>query len=192
MTVNVAFSSDQRVSVLKRTAVVWARSRTGTLRDDRRGVRRGRLYGMSVLLPSRHPDNAPGQDPCPSRKRDSVFHERARRGEKERTRLKRRDPVQKHHGMTEEARKRDHRIRSVPFFARSVQHFLDRDAETSSDDSMRRFRNDHTLSSRHRLLEVLHSVIPNLFRDLCFAPLIGRWTVDGQRSLQQRSAGFGS
>ncbi|AFK06750.1 hypothetical protein Theba_1045 [Mesotoga prima MesG1.Ag.4.2] len=25
---------------------------------------------MSVLLPSRHPDNAPGQDPCPSRKRD--------------------------------------------------------------------------------------------------------------------------
>ena len=133
LTVNVAFSSDQRVSVLKRTAVVWARSRTGTLRDDRRGVRRGRLYGMSVLLPSRHPDNAPGQDPCPSRKRDSVFHERARRGEKERTRLKRRDPVQKHHGMTEEARKRDHRIRSVPFFARSVQHFLDRDAETSSD-----------------------------------------------------------
>jgi len=43
--------SVQRVSVLKRTAVVWARSRTGTLRDDRRGVRRGRLYGMSVLLP---------------------------------------------------------------------------------------------------------------------------------------------
>ncbi len=62
LTLNVAFSSDQRVSVLKRTAVVWARSRTGALRDDRRGVRRGRLYGMSVLLPSRHPDNAPGQD----------------------------------------------------------------------------------------------------------------------------------
>jgi len=62
--------SVQRVLVLKRTAVVWVRSRTGALRDDRRGVRRGRLYGMSVLLPSRHPDNAPGQDPCPSRKRD--------------------------------------------------------------------------------------------------------------------------
>ena len=27
-------------------------------------------YGMTVLLPSRHPDNAPGQDPCLSRKRD--------------------------------------------------------------------------------------------------------------------------
>ena len=38
------------------------RSRTGALRDDRRGVRRGRLYGTSILLPSRHPDNASGQD----------------------------------------------------------------------------------------------------------------------------------
>jgi len=36
------------------------------------------------------------------------------------------------------------------------------------------------------------NVIPNLFRDLCFDPLGGRWTVDGQRCLQQRSAGFGS
>jgi len=60
------------------------RSRTGALRDDRRGVRRGRLYGMPVLLPSRHPDNGPGQDPCPSRKRDSIFHERARTGERRR------------------------------------------------------------------------------------------------------------
>jgi len=29
------------------------------------------------------------------------------------------DPVQKHHGMTQEARKRDHRSRSVPIFAYS-------------------------------------------------------------------------
>ena len=60
------------------------RSRTGALRDDRRGVRRGRLYGMLVLLASRHPDNGPGQDLCPSRKRDSIFHERARTGERRR------------------------------------------------------------------------------------------------------------
>jgi len=55
---------------------------------------------------------------------------------------------------------------------------------------MRRFRNDHTLSSRHRLLEPSHIVIPNLFRDLYFDPLGGRWTVDGQPSLQQRSTYF--
>ena len=84
LTDNVVFSSAQRVFILKRTAVLWARSRTGALRDDRRGVRRGRLYGMSLLLPSRHPDNASGQDPCPPRKRDSIFHERARTGERRR------------------------------------------------------------------------------------------------------------
>ncbi len=102
LTDNVVFSSDQRilasvqrVSVLKRTAVVWVRSRIGALRDDRVSGFWGRLYGMSVLLPSRHPDNAPGQGPYPSRKRD-------------------------------------HRSRSVPIFARSVQRFFDRDAETSS------------------------------------------------------------
>ena len=41
--------SVQRVLVLKRTAVVWVRSRTGALRDDRRGARPGRL-SLHVIL----------------------------------------------------------------------------------------------------------------------------------------------
>ena len=48
MTVNIAFSSAQRVFILKRTAVVWARSRTGALRDDRVSGFWGRLYGMTI------------------------------------------------------------------------------------------------------------------------------------------------
>ena len=35
LTDNVVFNSNQRVLVLKRTAVLWARSRTGALRDDK-------------------------------------------------------------------------------------------------------------------------------------------------------------
>jgi len=85
-----------------------------------------------------------GREEERERERD---RERERRGERERrerekrsetTRLKRRDPVHEHYGMTPP------------------------------------------------------NVIPNLFRDLCFDPLGGRRTLDGQRSLQQRSAGFGS
>ena len=40
-----------------------ARSRIGALRDDSKGESRDGT-------PKRHPDNAPGQDPYPSRKRD--------------------------------------------------------------------------------------------------------------------------
>jgi len=81
---NIRFLGSCKRSAISEKRVFDGRSRTGALRDDRRGVRRGRLYGMSLLLPSRHPDNAPGQDPCPSRKRDSIFHERARTGERRR------------------------------------------------------------------------------------------------------------
>ena len=80
------------------------RSRTGALRDDN---------------PKRHPDNAPGQDPCPSRKigqtlgaRQSLF-------------------------SLSSSRERGERLKcdlSRLFKTFSVQRLLDRDAETSSDD----------------------------------------------------------
>ena len=63
-------------------------------------------------------------------------------------------------------------------FLASVQQFLDRDAETSSAWLNAAFP------------KWPHIVIPNLFRDLYFDPLGGRWTVDGQRDFHQRSAYF--
>jgi len=88
LTDNVVFSSVQRI-LASVQRFMGTRSRTGTLRDDRRGARPGRLYGMKVLqviltmLPVRI----------------SAPREKAT----------------------------DHRTRSVPIFARSVQRFFDRD-----------------------------------------------------------------
>ena len=115
MTDNVLFSSVQRI-LASVQRFMGTRSRTGSLRDDRRGARPGRLYGMKVL---------------------QVIL----------TTVLVRIPAPREKGT-------DHRSRSVPFHslllvseANSRQcSFKNLGAETSSD-RMRRFRNDHTLSS---------------------------------------------
>ena len=58
----------------------------------------------------------------------------------------------------------------------------------SLDDGMRRFQNIKRRHYVNDFSEVIDLVIPNLFRDLGFDPLGGRWTVDGQCGFHQRPA----